>query len=131
MNIRKAKNELEFFRDNEPVQTTFTLETDNPTAEYRDITAFTQGLTTYRLFTRISLTASDSSPFYFRIVRDSTVLFEELLDGSSIILALSVISSPESIRLDSGEEIKFQIKQSSPQANDFFVLNLAWITFPI
>lgn len=129
MNVRKAKNELEFFRDNEPTQTSFDLRTVNPTNTPRIITEFTQSSTSYRLFTRISLTADDNNDYRFRIVRGSTVLYDTLSESQTGVHFPMPIFSPESIKLESGETIRFEIIQLVAQVRNFY-LNLAWMTFP-
>lgn len=128
MNIRKPKNEFEFIRDNEPVQSTYKLTTTNPTLQPRDIVAFTQASGSYRLFTRISVVGDDTDDHLFRIVRGNNVLYEALIEEAGVHQPIP-ISSPESIKLESGEEIKFQIQQKVATVHNFY-LNIAWITFP-
>lgn len=128
MNVRKSKSNIEFLRDSEVVQTVFPYTTNNPTPDYRTIVEFTQPVNSYRLFTRIDLSSTDTVLVYFKIVRQNTILFEETYDPNRGATE-TFLASPESIRLDPGETISFQIKQSVSQQRDFY-LNLAWINFP-
>lgn len=128
MNIRKTKNDLEFFRDGNHNDASFRYITTNPvTNVYRTI--MTLRNTTKKIqITRLMIYSDDTSKYSLRVINRTAVILQAEHDGSSSGLTETVLDAPESVIVEPGDTFQVQIAQSVAIQRDYYT-NVGYFTY--